>query len=260
MCRHLAYLGPPVRLDTLLFDPPFSLVRQSWAPRRQTRARMNADGWGVGWYVDGRTDPVRHRRAVPAWADRNLRELAGTVTSTAVLAAVRSATSGNPSDESGCAPFRSGRWLFSHNGRLFDWPTCADRLAGPAGLTAAALAREPALIDSTLLWALVRDRLESGQDPAAALARVTADASANGTGGRVNLLLHDGARIVATACGDTLSYFRDERCVIVASEPHDDEPGWVDVPDGSLVDATPDGVRLSMIMKDPPGHHREDPS
>ena len=31
------------------------------------------------------------------------------------------------------------------------------------------------------------------------------------------------------------------RCVIVASEPGDDEPGWTEVPDGSLVTATPRG-------------------
>jgi gamma-glutamyl hercynylcysteine S-oxide hydrolase len=265
MCRHLAYLGPPVALRVLLFDPPFSLVRQSWAPRRQTRVHLNADGFGVAWYparyaarypaghpagVDG--EPVRYRRAVPAWTDRNLVELAGFARSHAVLAAVRSATTGFPIDESYCAPFRAGRWLFSHNGKLFDWPDCVERLAPPAGLAPRSLAREPALIDSTLLWALVRERLEGGEDPVTAVARVAAEAYAQGTGGRVNLLLHDGTRIVATAAGETLSFRARDGGVVVASEPHDDEEGWVDVPDGSVVDATADGISVSPL---PPPEH-----
>ena len=56
MCRHVAYLGPPVPLRELLVDPPHSLLRQSWAPRRQLHGRMNADGFGVGWYAEG--DPI----------------------------------------------------------------------------------------------------------------------------------------------------------------------------------------------------------
>ena len=44
MCRHLAYLGRPVPLRELLADPPHSLLRQSWAPRRQRHGTVNADG------------------------------------------------------------------------------------------------------------------------------------------------------------------------------------------------------------------------
>jgi glutamine amidotransferase len=49
MCRHLAYLGPPVPLGRLLLDPPHGLLHQSWAPRRQRNGALNADGFGVGW-------------------------------------------------------------------------------------------------------------------------------------------------------------------------------------------------------------------
>jgi gamma-glutamyl hercynylcysteine S-oxide hydrolase len=54
MCRHLAYLGPPLPLAALLFDPPHSLVEQSFAPRdMRGGGRINADGFGVGWYPPG---------------------------------------------------------------------------------------------------------------------------------------------------------------------------------------------------------------
>ena len=50
MCRHLAYLGPPRSLSSLLYEPEESLERQSWKPRFQREGAMNADGWGVGWW------------------------------------------------------------------------------------------------------------------------------------------------------------------------------------------------------------------
>jgi glutamine amidotransferase len=51
MCRHLAYLGPPIPLSRLLFDPPHSLSHQSWSPAdMRGGGTVNADGFGVGWY------------------------------------------------------------------------------------------------------------------------------------------------------------------------------------------------------------------
>ena len=55
MCRHLAYLGPAgSRSASSSSSPPHGLYRQSWAPRRQRHGTVNADGFGVGWYADGR--------------------------------------------------------------------------------------------------------------------------------------------------------------------------------------------------------------
>ena len=95
MCRHLGYLGPPVPLGRLLFDPPHSLAHQSWAPAdMRGGGTINADGFGVVWYGD--SGPVRIRRDRPLWSDADLPSLAGSVSAGAVLAAVRSATVGMP--------------------------------------------------------------------------------------------------------------------------------------------------------------------
>ncbi len=70
MCRHLAYVGEPIRLAELLVTPDFGLVRQSWAPRLQRHGTVNADGWGIGWFTERPGDgPARHRSARPIWAD-----------------------------------------------------------------------------------------------------------------------------------------------------------------------------------------------
>lgn len=256
MCRHFAYLGPPVTLHDLVYAPPFGLERQSYAPRRQRFGLLNADGFGFGWYVPGRAEPVRYRRAVPLWAEENIRELARVTTSTAVLGAVRSATPGHPVQEGASAPFAAGRWLFSHNGMLVDWPASGAKLA--ATLPFEALARQQTLTDSTLLWALLLARLEAGEDAVSASSAVAA--AAREAGARANLLLLDGERIVASTAGDSLCYLQGAHPgpdgqpapgVIVASEPFDDSDGWVDVPEGHVLLATSNAVTLHQLPPAP---------
>ncbi len=253
MCRHFAYLGPLVPLEHLVISPPFGLMRQAWAPRHQQFGNVNVDGYGVGWYLDGEQRPFRYRRTLPIWSDANLADVLRPVRTTAALGAVRSATVGNAVVETATAPFSAGRWLFSHNGILPNWPHSAADLA--AGLDWSRLAATQTLIDSTLLWALVLDRLERGVDPVDAIREVTV-AARRIPEARVNLLLHTGDTIIATAAGDSLCYLRGEHpdpegrpsaAIIVASEPFDETDGWVDVPADHLLIATADSVEVSPL-------------
>jgi gamma-glutamyl hercynylcysteine S-oxide hydrolase len=237
MCRHLAWIGRPRTLAALLLDPPHGLLRQSYAPREQRHGKVNADGFGVGWYApDVRREPARYRRAQPIWTDASFASLAGVVSSRTVLAAIRSATPPFPIDEAGAAPFTAGPWLFSHNGRVDDFPRASLELRSRLPAAAAAGVEGPS--DAALLWALLRHRLELGQPLPDALTAVVSDAVAVG-GGRLNLLATDGQTVAATTYGDTLYTRRDDDGVLVASEPTDDLPGWERVPDRSLVVATP---------------------
>lgn len=245
MCRHLAFLGPPTSLAELLLVPEHSLLEQSWAPRLQRHGTMNADGFGAGWYAPGDPVPARYRRAVPMWADGSFADVARVTTSTAVLAAVRSATPGTTPDEAAAAPYTDGRWLFSHNGRIEGWPrSVADVVAT---LPPAQLLDLEARVDSALLWALVRHRLDAGEPASDALAAVVADVSSRAAG-RYNLLLTDGATIAATAAGDTLFWRRDDAGTLVASEPSDEGPGWHEVPDGSVLTATREHVQMRPLL------------
>lgn len=252
MCRHLAYVGTPIRMGEVLTDPPFSLVRQSWAPRRQRHGVVNADGFGVGWYPDGpptgHTMPARHRGAGPVWADETFSELSRVIRTGALLAAVRSATVGMVGGQStaAAAPFRRGPWLFSHNGAVAGWPACASRLAW--GLDPGVLATLDAPTDSALLWAITLDLLARGKTPGAALTEVVARVRDAGDG-RATILLTDGATITATAWGTSLCWRLLPGGVLVASEPYDDGPGWVDVPDRSLLTADPSGVHVEPLTR-----------
>jgi glutamine amidotransferase len=244
MCRHLAYAGPPVPVSALLFDPPHSLAHQSWAPRdMRGGGTINADGFGVGWYGPG--GPVRYRRATPIWSDTDLPTLTTSISSGAVLAAVRSATTGMPVVETAAAPFADGPWLFSHNGVVAGWPGSVAKLAG--GLPVADLLTLAAPTDSALLWALVRDRLRNGSSMSSATAATVADVLAVAPGSRLNLLLTDGTSIVATTVGHALSVRRDANSVLVSSEPLDDDPAWRAVPDRTLLTAGTTDLTLTPL-------------
>lgn len=247
MCRHLAYLGPPVTLADLLVTPPHGLYRQSWAPRRQRHGTVNADGFGVGWWDPAvRPEPARYRRSTPIWSDRSFASLAGVVRAGAVVAAVRSATPPLPVEESGAAPFTSGPWLFSLNGAVAGW-TDGVGLALRRDLPDAVAAGLEGASDGEVLFAFALAELAGGADPGEAL-RATAAA----VDGRRNLLLGDGRTIWATACGDTLWVRPDPDgpagpSVRMASEPDDDSAGWFQVPDGSLVTATVTSVEIGPL-------------
>jgi glutamine amidotransferase len=234
-------------LADLLYKPAFSLVHQSWAPREQQHGTVNADGYGVGWYApDIRVEPARYRRAGPIWTDRSLPSLANVITSGCVIAAVRSATPPSSSEESGAAPFTDGRWLFSLNGAVADDVVALRRSVSDeraAGIEGAS--------DGEVLFALLLDRLEEDGDPAAALAWCVGSIA-----GRLNLLLCDGQAVWATRWGDTLYWRGWSGGFVIASEPFDDDAGWVAVPEGSLVVAAPDRCRVTPVRSGPRGANR----
>lgn len=249
MCRHLAYLGPPVTLRSLLLEPEHSLLRQSYAPRRQRHGRVNADGFGAGWYMpDLRTEPARYRKPVPMWSDQTFADLAGVLRSEAILASVRSASPGLPVNESCTAPYSRHEWLFAHNGSVADWH-------GPKGagvvlrrrLSDESLAATEGATDSEVLFGLVLDAINDGAAATDAVDGVVRSVDALSPGSRLNLLLTDGTSVIASAWGDTLYTRRDGDSVVIASEPFDDDPAWSEVDDRSLVVATRTSLNVGVL-------------
>lgn len=237
MCRHLAWIGTPRTLASLVLEPEYCLARQSWAPREMRgSATINADGFGVGWYREPGLEARRLRSDRPLWADESFADVATSVSSTGVLAALRSATVGMPVVRTGNAPFAEGRWLFSHNGVVAGWPHTLDELASRLPVTDLLTLEAP--VDSAALWLLVRHGLRQGQPAGEVLAGVCREVAAAAPGSRLNLLLHDGQQVVATTLGHSLWVHRSDDGVLVASERSDDGPGWQAVPEGQLLLAT----------------------
>jgi glutamine amidotransferase len=228
MCRHVAWLGEPRSLADLVLTPAHSLLVQSHSPRRQRHGLMNADGWGVGYFTDGRDEPAQWRASRPLWHETSFASVAPTIRTRCAVAAVRSATVGMPIEDTAVAPFTDGTWLLSHNGRI-DRSVLPRDLAAESTCDAAMVAAHVFAIGSEKVGEIVA---ELGQrDPEA----------------RLNLLLANGSRLLATTWGDTLSYLVTAAGVVVASEPYDDDPDWVDVPDRHLVDVVTEGVSVTPL-------------
>ena len=226
MCRHLAWLGAPRSLAALMLEPPTGLLVQSYAPRRQRHGLINADGWGAGFF-DGEL-PRRWRSAAPLWGDTSFASVAPVLSSHCVVAAVRSATVGMPIEASATAPFTDGQWLLSHNGVV-------DRSVLPASTTA------ESACDSAILAASIFDR---GVE---LLGGTVVEIGVANPDARLNILAANGSRLLATTWGDTLSMLHGADGVVLASEPYDDDPRWIDIPDRHLVDAHGGEVRVTAL-------------
>lgn len=243
MCRHMGYVGSPVTLNEVLLEPRHGLVEQAWAPRdMRGGGTVNADGFGVGWYPQPSASPTRYRNAVPMWNDASFAVLAGQIRTHAVVATVRAATPGMPLTATACAPFTDGRWLFSLNGRVVGWPESLVKAAEQLDVVDLMTLEAP--VDSAVVWALVRHRLQRSGDPVAAMCDTLNEVVAAAPGSRMNLLLTDGEMLVATTWTHSLSVRKEEHAVTVASEPFGDDSAWQSVPDRHLVVA--DARRVSV--------------
>src|SRR5260221_10890461 len=89
MCRAVLYLGQPILLDNLLFQPDSALVRQSYMPKMLHM--LNLAGFGMRAWDPGSRDPATPfayaSDSLPVF-DRNLKSLAGKVAAGCVLAHV----------------------------------------------------------------------------------------------------------------------------------------------------------------------------
>jgi gamma-glutamyl hercynylcysteine S-oxide hydrolase len=252
MCRHVAYVGPELPLQDLLFLPPHSLARQASAPEELRYARLNADGFGFGWYGED-DSAVVYRRADPIWQDPNLADLARNLFADLWLAAVRSATPGFGGDVVNAQPFANGDLLYSHNGMIDGFrPEIRREIQNI--IEPEVEAEILGTTDSEYLFALIRQYLLDDPDLSLEGALIEAfSVIESWLGSRralLNVILTDGERLVASrhAINDTspsLYYTSDddsfpEGAVVIASEPLTERERWRSIPEGHILVVVPD--------------------
>jgi glutamine amidotransferase len=123
MCRALLYLGEPVLLDNLLYQPDSALMRQSYMPKMLNL--LNLAGFGMRAWDPGSHEPGKPffygSPSLPLF-DRNLKSLAEKVRASCVLAHVRGVAYSEAVEISlqNVHPFQfSGLpWAAAHNGDL----------------------------------------------------------------------------------------------------------------------------------------------
>jgi predicted glutamine amidotransferase len=276
MCRFTMYLGPTIRLSSLVVEPTHSIIDQSFHSQDQEEP-LNGDGFGIAWYAPEMSrEPALFRSVTPAWNNSNLLELARVVQSPVILAHVRAATKHGGQSEANCHPFRSGPFAFMHNGDVGDFAALRRPLLNSLGDRA--FASIQGNTDSEHLFALVIDELERttstgierlAQVLQAAVGRVTALGAQFGRGEQsyLNLALSDGETAVACryttepdyegeslfvhtgrlyVCRDgecrMIAAPGDRGCVLISSEPLSQDPGWQPLPRNSMVLVTAAGA------------------
>ena len=123
MCRALLYLGQPVLLDHLLYQPDSALIRQSTMPRMLNM--LNLAGFGLRAWAPGSFEPekpfVYGSPSLPVF-DRNLKNLAEKIRPACVLAHVRGVAYSTAVEISlqNVHPFQFAGvpWCLAHNGDL----------------------------------------------------------------------------------------------------------------------------------------------
>lgn len=258
----VGYLGgPETSLSAVVQEPEHSLLVQSYAPREMLSGVVNADGFGVGWYVPGEAGPAIYRSNSSLWADRSFAGVAPKLRASRLFAAVRSATPGLPVEESGVPPFDSGEYMFMHNGAIDDFRPKVMRPLRDS-LSDEAYSGLLGTSDSETIFAGLLDRLrENGGNLADALSgtirHVSGVCAVLGVKATLNLGVADGEAMAFTrhsteGPGNSLYFVEDGEsfpgAVVVASERLDADEGWREVPDRHLLHASlTDGVTLRPL-------------
>jgi len=255
MCRLLGYLGPSIRMDTLLTQPEHSLVVQSYQPREMTSGVINADGFGVGWYHSQQeSDPFVYRNTLPIWSDSNLPPLSRYVESSCILGYVRSATAGQAVQLTNCQPFQSGRILAVHNGYIENFRQTLYRPLRDR-LNDACYQAIAGTTDSEHIFALLCNELQASEQITLekalykTLHTLAEWAETYKVTVGLNLVLSDGNQLVASrfaypAPPPSLYWLRDDpafaQAIVVASEPLFASDQWQSFAANSLLIARAD--------------------
>ena len=259
MCRLAAYLGPEIYLARLLDDQPNSLVRQSWDPQEMNETRLNADGFGFGWYTHDQY-PVKYTNILPIWSDGNLVALGRSLKSPVWLANVRSATPGQETSLANTQPFIHDQLMYLHNGYLEGFNQGV-RQRFHEFLAPAIQATIRGNTDSEYLFALLQQSLQECDGQLRGCLKEGFDLLERILVGRaalLNIVLYNGSRIIACrhamngAVCPTLYYCTRHPdypgAVLVTSERFSNHECWTAAPPHSMLEIKPDRpVELSSL-------------
>ena len=250
MCRLAAYLGEKIPLADLINKPHYNLYEQSWQAREMSYGKVNADGFGFGWY-DRHGKAGIYRKASPIWADDNLPDLSRAWQASLWLAMVRSATAGSAYDHRAAQPFRYRHFLFMHNGFINNMGSVRKKLVAELSVESAELVA--GVSDSEYLFALFCEHLKKTEKIDVALRRTLLwclDHFSSDNVGMLNIVVSDGQQLCASRFAirekePTLyvnhkgeSGFPDNS-LLLASERFSENDHWQLVPAATLVSLRP---------------------
>ncbi|WP_061300705.1 class II glutamine amidotransferase [Herbidospora cretacea] len=264
MCRLFGLTAAPHRTKATfwLLDAPDSLTAQS---------HRDPDGAGLGYYSGG--EARTHKAPIAAYEDRCFAEEAKQEVSATFIAHVRFASTGGL-ERKNTHPFEQDNRLFAHNGVVEG----LDRLEAELGPDRSLVQGDT---DSERVFALItREIRANGGDVSAAIASATRWIAAELPLYALNIILISASQLWALRYPETHELYVLERlpgrlrhegshgrirvqsselakmkCLVVASERMDDDPGWRLMEPGELLHVDRrSAVHRNLILPDPPRH------
>ncbi|GAM17898.1 hypothetical protein SAMD00019534_010730 [Acytostelium subglobosum LB1] len=173
MCRFIFYLGPPIKLSSIVTEPSHGLVQQS-LHSTCPGVHLNADGFGIAWFVpEISPNPGVFKDITPAWSNINLRQLARVTKSGCIMSHVRAASAGAITNNN-CHPFTFKNFSWMHNGTVSYFPKLKRNILNM--LTQTAFESIKGTTDSEMVFALFISNYEreTGYKPKPVVHQTTA--------------------------------------------------------------------------------------
>jgi glutamine amidotransferase len=244
VCRFAAYLGEPILLETLLYEPDGALVRQ--AVDAELMSLLNLGGFGLAAWDSESPEPERALTyrvpSIPNF-DRNLRALSGKVQASALVAHVRGVLydSSEAVGAQNVHPFLfdGASFALAQNGDLYDFASMRFDLVDL--IDPRLLRMIEGTTDTEWVYALVLSQLVDPFAPVEleAAARAVRDTLAIlrevrsrrriATQSPVNLVLTDGNWMLATRYAFNYGWYPDDQSFFAHEREHDFTSLWYTV-------------------------------
>jgi glutamine amidotransferase len=267
ICRFAAYLGEPVMLEDLLYEPDGALVRQ--AVDAELMSLLNLGGFGLAAWDSAAPEPglpLTYRvPSIPNF-DRNLRSLASKLKVSALVAHVRGVIY-DPSETVGVQNvhpfcFDGASFALAQNGDLYDFGLMRYDLV--ERIDPRLLRRIEGTTDTEWVYALILSQLPDpfariGAGDAARAVSTALEILREARHGRglatqspVNLVLTDGTWMLATRYAFDYGWYPEDRSFFAREREHDFTSLWYSIggPFGRRDDGTfgMEPGRLSSVV------------
>eukprot|EP01091_Cochliopodium_minus_P018384 TRINITY_DN7444_c0_g1_i1.p1 TRINITY_DN7444_c0_g1~~TRINITY_DN7444_c0_g1_i1.p1 ORF type:complete len:471 (+),score=101.76 TRINITY_DN7444_c0_g1_i1:7-1419(+) len=136
MCRFIVYIGSyPIQMKKIILESKHNIFSDSmdssrlwklWTEFHQMsdildfvrrNHKVNADGCGIGFYIQHLTEPIKFKSILPCWSNRNMMEISNNKSSL-FFAHIRAALPMSNICEANSHPFSFGKFLWMHNGGI----------------------------------------------------------------------------------------------------------------------------------------------
>ena len=253
MCRHIGYIGNLKLLQSILLEKSHSLIDMAFRPNEMKNAKLNADGFGIGW--EANNNFYLYKNILPIWNDVNLLSIAKNLSSSLVVANVRSATLPDDISYGNTHPFKHENFLFSHNGYIKNFNTsCKKKIIEAMG--SEYISKIKGDTDSEYIFFLFTQFLNHEQNTAKAIHKTINFIKNICEEAMLNFLVastdQENTNLYATRFSvninsPTLYYLIDfEKNIYISSEKLDNK-NWIAVKDSSFIKCNNKNLEITSL-------------